>query len=99
MGRSPKTVMLQLEDPIRMIERSGYTRRNGEPDGRELLHTLILKAALPAMQTAIAGMAYNLANRNANPFRERSTNHNISSCRFVLATRTSLPELSVSLHR
>jgi hypothetical protein len=42
MGHSPKTVMLQLEDPIRVIEWSGCTRGNGEPDGRELLHDLIL---------------------------------------------------------
>ncbi len=42
MGHSPKTVMLQLEDPIQVIEWSGCTRRDDEPDGRELLHTLIV---------------------------------------------------------
>jgi hypothetical protein len=33
--------MLQLENPIGMIEWSGYTRRNGEADGWEL-HNLIV---------------------------------------------------------
>lgn len=35
--------MLQLENPIRVIERSGYTRGDNEPDGWELLHRLICK--------------------------------------------------------
>jgi hypothetical protein len=38
VGESTETVMLQLEDPIWVIEWSGDTRRDGEPDGWELLH-------------------------------------------------------------
>jgi hypothetical protein len=34
--------MLQLEDPIWVIERGGYTRLNGEPDSGKL-HLPILK--------------------------------------------------------
>src|SRR5216683_7972654 len=42
VGESTETVMLQLEDPIRVIERGGDTRGNGQADGWELLHDLIV---------------------------------------------------------
>lgn len=42
MGHSPEAVMLQFENSIRVIERSGYTGRNSKPDGRELFRDWIV---------------------------------------------------------
>jgi len=42
VGASAGTVMLQLKDPLGMIECSGCTRWSGEPDDRKLLRDLIL---------------------------------------------------------
>jgi len=41
MGHSPKTVMLQFKNPIRVIEWSSDTRGNGEPDDWEELHFIL----------------------------------------------------------
>jgi len=49
-GKSTKAVVLQLENPIGVIEWSGCTRGNGEPDGRELLHDLILDGCTAMVQ-------------------------------------------------
>jgi hypothetical protein len=43
-------VKLHLGNPIRVIEWSGDTRGNGGPDGWELLHDSIVKAAVDHVQ-------------------------------------------------
>src|SRR5260370_781644 len=67
---SAKTIMLQLENPIRMIEWSGDTRGNGKVDGWEMLHTLIVGGCTGFAQTKSRKSAVCQPNQLALQFRQ-----------------------------